>query len=304
MLLGNNTQSVRYLKRYLVACGLCLCVFGLSSPLWANSSSRTVTLFAESDSYVAQVVEEALVLGASSVNFDAQHVVHPGLSLDRRVRLLEQNDGFDIVALAVTKERMDKLTAIQQPLQFGLQGLRILLVTKASSSRVSQIRNVSDLARLHGGFVYGWADMGVLNANKLPIHYAANKQRAYEMLASQRVDYFPRSTAEVLVNYRQQAALYPNLAIEPNIALYYPLPMYLFVRNEDTVLADTLRVGMAKLHESGRLRQLFIHHFGDAIATLDLDNRHIIELDNPDLPQGLVLPELVFLLREWHQPIN
>lgn len=256
------------------------------------SGATTVRTDSHPHTYAFQLLKLALTLGAEDEVFDVEESSLADITLERRIRMLQQGDFVDVMALAVTAQRMNELLAIQQPIRFGMQGLRILLVTEGNLERFGQIESLEQLQKLQAGFVYGWADMQVLQANALPAHYAAKKENVYSMLSQERVDYFPRSVSEVMLNYREHVQHHPNLKVEPSIALYYPLPVYFFVGPDNQSLAAIIEKGLIKAKQNGTMEALFLSQYGENIRQLNLDERKIVELLNPALPSNITLPEL------------
>ena len=88
-----------------------------------------------------------------------------------------------------------------------------------------------------------------------------------------------------------------QLAIDPYLVLHYPSAFYYFTARQRPELAETIRRGLEAALADGSAERLFQQHFGEALASLQLDRRRVIELDNPLLPP---LP----LEREelWYRP--
>ena len=264
------------------------------------SASMLVKINSPTTSYSHQLLNLALSKRPEASSFELQAMDIQEASLDRRIRMLQQKQYIDVLALAVTLSRMENLQAIQQPIKFGMQGIRILLTTKNKIRFFDEMGSIDDLRKLQAGFVYGWADMTILMANRIPTHFAPHKESVYSMLSGKRIDYFPRSADEVYANYTENVATHPELAIEPSMALYYPLPVYYFVEKHNNALAQTISAGLEAALADGSMEKLFLQHYGDSIRKLNLDNRKLIYLKNPDLPENIVLPELIYTLNLNH----
>ena len=111
------------------------------------------------------------VLEKSGAAFD----LHPSKQVladyqNRFLAMLEQGTGEVTVAIAATSiSREQRLRAIRIPIDKGLIGWRLALVPTDRSQTLSHIRSIDDLRRLTAGQGLGWADTGIMEANRLPV---------------------------------------------------------------------------------------------------------------------------------------
>ena len=101
------------------------------------------------------------------------------------------------------------------------------------------------------------------------------------MLQLGRVDYFPRAITEIQSELQSHSVL--DLAIAPELVLYYPAPLYYFVHPDKTQLAEDIEYGLREAIADGSMKQLFLQHFADDIAQAQLQQRRVIRLENPFL---------------------
>jgi hypothetical protein len=259
---------------------------GYAEPL---AIPKKIRITSDESSYAFKLVEKSLEISGVRDKYKLIHISKGELSVSRLTRLMSNTEYAEIAPLAVTKSRMKDLRAIRQPLYFGLQGYRILLVHKSNQARFRDVNTLRQLQRLQAGFVNGWADNAILSDNNLPTHMASTSNNVYAMLSHKRVDYFPRSLQEVMNNYQQNVGDYPNLAIEESLALFYQLPVYFFLSKKNEALASQLEAGLIKLKESGELRNLFLEYHQSKIVELNLEKRTVLELRNSSLPIDIVL---------------
>lgn len=273
-----------HIRRILTLALACLFTINVSATTMVNSGNL-------SNSYGFELLDHVLS-SADEADIKLASTPLEKLSLERKIRSLQQGKLIDVLMLAATKERLENLMAIEVPIQFGFQGLRILLTTKDKQSQLSQIKSLKELRRKIGVFVNGWADSKVYNSNDMPMILATQKENAYAMLAKRRVDYFPRSAAEVLINYNEYIDKYPNFVVEPELMLYYPFPVYFFINKENTELARVLSNGLSKAKNNGEMKRIFMQHHGDMIKSLGLQDRTIIKLRNTNLSNKLPVAEI------------
>ncbi|MBC7182250.1 MAG: hypothetical protein H5U30_01595, partial [Marinobacter sp.] len=105
----------------------------------------------------------------------------------------------------------------------------------------------------------------------------------FGMLRNGRFECFARGVSEVF--YDLEVAQDPNLVIEPNLLIAYPMPSYLFVAPDDQQTAHRLQLGLERAIRDGSFGQFLRTFYGRAVEALDLDKRHVIALENPFLSE-------------------
>ncbi|PSJ45952.1 hypothetical protein C7I36_04335 [Zobellella taiwanensis] len=191
---------------------------------------------------------------------------------------------LDLVWSMASRERMDKARAVPVPLLKGLLGYRVLLAHPQSLARLGEIGSLSAL----GGFTAiqgeGWPDVDILRANGLEVQTATDYDGMFRMVMGRRVDYFPRSVAEVwpeLARHSPQA-----LAVVPGLVLYYPAPIYFFVHPDNRALAGRLETGLRRAVADGSFERLFLaqEEHRRALAFIGAPGLRRLALENPLMP--------------------
>jgi hypothetical protein len=197
--------------------------------------------------------------------------------------------GFDSVAyLPTSKEREAHFLAVKIPLMYGMLGFRVFLIHASEQASFAQIDTLQALKNTKtAGFGSQWADMGVLTSNYFKVMGVANYDSLFEMLNAGRFDYFPRGINEAWKERQERYKAFPNLVVEKNLALYYPLPIYFFVNKDNTYLASLIEKGLKAAEKDGSLRKLFLKYHLDIIHQAKLKTRHIFRIVNPNLPKDV-----------------
>ncbi|MFC3092779.1 substrate-binding periplasmic protein [Alteromonas sediminis] len=215
----------------------------------------------------------------------------------RAFQIMDKGEGIDIVIGGATKER----TAVSQPVHFpifkGLYGLRLNLINKHSPDILKNIRHIDQLKTLIAGQFHTWSDTKILRHNGLTVASGSDVNGLYEMLHKGRYDFFPRSALEIQWDLSQHQNL--DLIIDPHIVILYPKAHYYYVQKGNDALAKKISKGLETLLKRGEYDRLFNRHFGQLLQSLTLNNRHVLHLDNPSLPDGTPLdrPELWYSLK-------
>lgn len=198
---------------------------------------------------------------------------------DRQSRLV------DIANVATSSERENFLTAVPIPVDGGLLGFRVCVVLPESLPLFEGIRNLQDLKQsdIRIGQGSHWPDTPVLEANGIRVITHSRYEILFGMLRNERFECFARGVSEVLYDLEDQQD--PDLVIEPNLLIAYPMPSYLFVGPHDQQTALRLQLGLERAIHDGSFGQFLKTYYGRAVEVLDLDKRFVITLENPFLSE-------------------
>lgn len=212
--------------------------------------------------------------------------------------LLELQGGriLDVMWTMTSREREQDLLPIRIPLDRGLIGWRLLLIRKSDMARFAAIRKIEELRAMTALQGHDWPDTDILRANGFKVQTASDYAGMFGMLASGRVDYFPRATFEIWDEAKAHAG--EELVVAPGLALYYPSAFYYFVNKRNVALAADIERGMALMLADGSYEKLFHEYFGAMIERAALTKRRTFSLRNPLLPHATPLGRREF----WYRP--
>ncbi|AZZ97011.1 transporter substrate-binding domain-containing protein [Pseudoalteromonas sp. R3] len=214
-----------------------------------------------------------LSLKAAEYPVDIHHVkVHP----HQQRTLLALSKGEVDLHWSMSSPAREKLAiAVKFPLFDGLIGKRALLVNRAQLARFQTMKDKTELAKLVAVQGHDWPDTKILAANGLKVRPIVNYQAMFDLIATQRADYFPRSVIEVDSELAAQAS--EDLIKLPQFYLSYPAHFYFFVNKQKPELANKLALGLSRLKESGQYKELLARYFDLSF----LSTARPIYLDNP-----------------------
>lgn len=205
---------------------------------------------------------------------------------DRSLRTVAVENGIDVFWSVTTIEREQLLTPMRFPIDKGLFGWRLLLLSPQTAARAQDINSLTSLKKLVFTQGHDWPDTDILRANKLKVLVSNQYQSMFEMLATNRVDTFPRSVLEI---WRERAETSHPLPVEPTVVLHYPTALYYFFSPRQQQLAQQVELGLELMLKNGEFERMFQQEFAEALALSRLDKRQIIELKNPLLPAATPL---------------
>lgn len=195
--------------------------------------------------------------------------------------------GVDVVSLATNIDREKQMLPIRIPILRGLLGYRVFLIHDKSKEKFKQVEVLDNLKdQFVAGFGIHWADYKILKANNIPVETSAIYKNLFDMLMAGRFDYFPRGINEAWNEVKRFGSQYPDIAVEDNIAFFYPYPTYFFVRKNNFKLAGRIERGLKLALEDGSFKKLFMDYHQDMINQAQLSDRLMFTLNNPNLPPG------------------
>ncbi|WP_111979324.1 transporter substrate-binding domain-containing protein [Algibacillus agarilyticus] len=231
----------------------------------------------ESEPYHLDLLKLAL-----SYNTDKRYQVYKHqepLPKQRAFKFMEQNTGVDVLSGSATKERQAQYRAIHVPLYKGLKGWRLAIINQHTPDLFKQVKNIKQLAQLNPTQFHSWIASKVFKHNKINVATSSSFKGLFQMIDRKRADYLPRSLLEV----EKDLARYPelNLTLDPYILIKYPSVSYFFVNKHNKTLANHIEQGLKKALKDGNFDRLFNQTFGKVIKQYNLENRNVIELENP-----------------------
>lgn len=223
------------------------------------------------------------------------------LSQKRQVLWLQENKALDIAWLPVSEELNNRLQAIPIPIRKGFLGWRLLLIHENNKDVFKNLRNLSDLQAYSAGFGSSWVDLAVMEHNFKTVVTGTSYDGLFDMLSRSRFDFFSRAVYEAFDETNIRSKTHPQLIIEPHIAMHYRQADFFYLEKSNTDLKNRLEAGFRLAFQSGVFEKFFYEYYGDYLLKANMQNRTIIELDNPFLPENVPVddPQLWFNLNVY-----
>jgi hypothetical protein len=183
-----------------------------------------------------------------------------------------------------SEELISNSLPIPIPLLKGLLGYRVFLINKDDQEKFSAINKLSELKLMAAGHEKSWVDTEILRLNGFNLVLGSNYEGLFSMLKYKRFDYFPRGANEVIEEFDIRRKSFPDMRIEKDLLLFYPYPLFFFVKNNHQELADRITRGLNIMIKDGSFDAITYKYNGDDIKTLNLKNRKLFKIGNPLLP--------------------
>ncbi|MTI43118.1 hypothetical protein JM93_00077 [Roseibium hamelinense] len=226
-------------------------------------------------------------------------VAHPNSS-QSRVLLMLMNDvaDFDVTFSGIDRERHARLLTVPVPLQRGLLGLRILIVSERHKDRLAGVETLEDLKKVPIGSGTGWPDTSILENAGFSVAQS-DYESLFKMVYKGRIAGYARGVAEPYREVAVRAADMPGLAIDTRLLLAYPFDTFFFVGKQDKKRHDILLQGLTRAYEDGSFMTYFEGHprIRSVFLQADLDRRVRFDIENPFLPEAFQnIPD-----KYWHR---
>jgi len=214
-----------------------------------------------------------------------------------------KGDVVNILVSDVGQKILDEgMIPVPFPIDKGLLGYRVALIDARNQEKSAAVDNIEQLRSLRVGQGSHWGDVRILEHNRVPVQTANTYESLFPMLLTGRFDLFPRSAIEVALELAEYGPLFPNLALDQHLLIRYPYAQCFYVSKSEPQLAARLAAGLTRMAKDGSFDALFDKYFAKSLRELRLDQRVVIDLDNPFLPAWVPLdrPELWFHIKSPH----
>ncbi|WP_394224402.1 amino acid ABC transporter substrate-binding protein [Alteromonas gracilis] len=200
---------------------------------------------------------------------------------ERQLRSLEHNM-LDVTWSVTSTERERQFFPIRIPIMAGLFGKRALLV-REGDTRLKDVASLQDLRAFRAVLGYDWPDTKIFRANDIPV-LETTYRASFRIVSEGFADMFPRSVMEINEEFSDKM-LSRGLAIDNNLIISYPSPIFFFVGSDNQTLAHRISEGLLILFETGKFQELLLSNknFTEGLALID--GRTVIEIENPLLSE-------------------
>jgi hypothetical protein len=216
---------------------------------------------------------------------------YTGVITQRRSLMLLESGDLDVVALGSSPEREARALPVRVDILKGIVGYRVLLIRREDQGRLDRMDDAALRRECTFGLQADWADRPIMEAAGFGVETAVHAENLFGMLMARRFDGFPRGLNEARQELVRHQAAYPDLALEAHRALYFPYPVYFWVRRGNLELADRIRRGLERALADGSFRRLFLASHSQEIDHIAPRRRHVLILPNPYLPAGGTDPD-------------
>jgi hypothetical protein len=178
----------------------------------------------------------------------------------------------------------DDRIVVPYPLTRNLLGYRVAIIRETDADRFSAIDTPEEVRQLIHGIPETWSDATIFRHNGYEVAEEGDFEDIFDRLAAGRFDYSAYGANEVLGVFENRASKREGLIIDENLLFFYPFPLVFYINPERADLGERIEVGLKRIMQSGELEAIYNQHYGNIVGDLRLDERKIIILENPLIP--------------------
>ena len=171
------------------------------------------------------------------------------------------------------------LIYIPFPVELGALSYRICYANKSLNGTIQTIDNLQKLQKYKLGSGTGWVDAKIMRHSGLQVVEANNITSLFRMTQAGRADIFCPSPNEYF--HELQVAKIADLQLDNKLALYYPLPKFLFSHKSNQALMDRIKQGIDIAYQDGSYSQLWNLTYARDLKRAKLNERNLIKMENP-----------------------
>ena len=135
-----------------------------------------------------------------------------------------------------------------------------------------------------------WSSRKIYEDNGFNVVPGYDYEALFRMLITGRFDHFPRGVNEVFTEYADRKDAFPDLAIEQDVVVQFPLPRYFFVTPKDPRLAKRVEEGLEAMVRDGTMMRMMREYHAEMIQQADFCARRLFRIPNtllsPKTPLG------------------
>lgn len=229
-----------------------------------------------------------LALEKTKADYGAYEVVFKETQLAQRDALRMLNESNDILVVPTMSDRNRERVfhPVRVPLFKGLFGIRLMMINQNNASSLNTLTTIEQLKGQTFCQGFDWPDTQILKAGGLNVKEYSDKDLMINAVATNQVSFYPRSVAEIWDEIAQHKEL--PLEVQNAVYLYYPTPVYFFLRKNDQGLAVAKRIetGLNRAIDDGSFDKLFNQYMMPVIEKAGLAGKKPIKLNNPLLPDN------------------
>lgn len=213
--------------------------------------------------------------------------IHRDMTPARALQELGKGTHINVLAVPARADDPIEEIIIPVPIMKGLLGFRQLVVHRDTQKELGSVASVEDLKQFTLGQGEGWAEVSLYRANEFSLIQGVDLSSLFKMVNRKRFDILPLGVVES--NQEVGMRPYRELVVYPDLLLYYPLPVTLYVHHREPELAKFLTYAMEKMLVDGTLDNLLYKHFSDALQAIRSPKQKILALTNQNIPKEIPL---------------
>ncbi|MBE1301151.1 MAG: hypothetical protein GJ680_14745 [Alteromonadaceae bacterium] len=214
---------------------------------------------------------------------DYQIVSSEPMEQGKAFAMLQREIAINVIIAGTSKKRESQFNTIYYPIDRGLLGFRLCIVTEDNRLDFADINELKDFR--HKEKIVGvgthWPDRSIINDNGLRVEHSQIFEQLFKMVELKRIDCFLRSINEIDGELEKYGS--SGLADEPFLAFLYPAADFIFIGKSDTKIAERISEGLRRAIYNGDFERHFEKHYAHLLQKYQFYNRKLLFLKNYDM---------------------
>lgn len=233
--------------------------------------------------YTHEILNQALNLSAEK--YGAYKLNKVAISMSNDVTFYELSRGkiINVAMSGATPDKDHLATPIRIPIRRGILNYRLLIINKKNLKLFEKINSLTQLKPYSVGIHSNSVTSDVMKVLGFSVVDTVSYDGMFKQLSHDKFDYIPRGLHEAYDEIALRKATINNLIVEPNLALYSPLPYYIYVSPAYPKIAERIEYGLEAMIEQGLIAKIFERYYAADIKRSKLAERTIINIGNPFL---------------------
>lgn len=233
--------------------------------------------------YTHEILNKALNLSSEKYGLFKLNKVAISMSNDVTFYELSRGKIINVAMSGATPDKDHLATPIRIPIRRGILNYRLLIINKKNLKLFEKINSLAQLKPYSVGIHSNSVTSDVMKVLGFSVVDTVSYDGMFKQLSQDKFDYIPRGLHEAYDEIELRKETINNLIVEPNLALYSPLPYYIYVSPAYPKLAERIEYGLEKMIEQGLIAKIFERYYGEDIKRSKLSERTIINIGNPFL---------------------
>lgn len=233
--------------------------------------------------YNYEILENALQLSSNKYGPYEIKIMPFSMTNDVTFYELSRGTSINITMSRATPDKDHLATPIRIPIRRGILNYRLLVINKDKKDLFNKINSTEQFKQYTAGIHANAVTSEILSVLGFKVTEGATYDGMFRQLSQNRFDYIPRGVHEAFDELKLREGLVDNLMIEPSLALYMPMPYYIYVSPSYPRLADRIEYGLEKMVEQKLIQRIFNKYYAEDMKRANLADRKIIHIGNPFL---------------------
>ncbi|AWB65461.1 hypothetical protein C2869_02975 [Saccharobesus litoralis] len=235
------------------------------------------------EEYISEILDLALSLSKDKYGEYVVKQLPISMPNDQTFYELSLGKTINLAMSGATTDKDHLAIPIRIPIRRGILNYRLLVINKNKQALFKGITSFAQLKALTAGIHANAVTAEIMKLQGFSVVEGASYDGMFKQLSHNRFDYIPRGVHEAYDELQLRAATLDNLMIEPNLAIYMPMPYYIYVSPKFPRLVKRIEYGLEKMIEQKLIKTIFDKYYAEDVARANLAQRTIIDIGNPFL---------------------